>query len=200
MATGIRVLRRASHAYGRRNRQAKVSAIRKLAAGIEAESLLLVGVSCRNEDPGNNLVERSLLDVCRFVTASGLHEDNGSWPHYVKADALELAFGDQEFDLVVSNAVIEHVGGEQKQRKMLAEVARVGRSWVVTTPNRWFPVEAHHHTLFSHWRRAWAPTAGSVTRLLGIREFEAMLPDGRVLGVPMLSPTLMAVHRAKGTT
>jgi SAM-dependent methyltransferase len=55
-----------------------------------------------------------------------------------------LPFEDQQFDLVFSNAVIEHVGSQASQKAFLAEACRVGKRVFITTPNRWFPVE--HHT------------------------------------------------------
>lgn len=58
-------------------------------------------------------------------------------------DVRELPWPDKYFDAVYSNAVIEHVGDFENQRKMAAEVMRVGKQWFVTTPNRWYPFEFH---------------------------------------------------------
>jgi len=55
-----------------------------------------------------------------------------------------LPFRDAEFDVVFSNAVLEHVGSRREQAAFVRELCRVSRSFFVTTPNRWFPVE--HHT------------------------------------------------------
>lgn len=52
-------------------------------------------------------------------------------------------FADGEFDVVFSNSVIEHVGTLKDQADMAAEIARVGRSYFVQTPNRYFPIEPH---------------------------------------------------------
>lgn len=54
-----------------------------------------------------------------------------------------LPFKDHEFDIVFSNAVIEHVGSRDSQRAFILEILRVSRSFFLTTPNRWFPVEFH---------------------------------------------------------
>ena len=54
-----------------------------------------------------------------------------------------LPFSDRQFDIVFSNAVVEHAGSRQQQRAFVDEVQRVGRRFFITTPNRWFPIELH---------------------------------------------------------
>ena len=69
----------------------------------------------------------------------------------VVADGLELPFGDDEFDVAFSNAVVEHVGGREEQRRFVTELCRVAPRVFVSTPNRWFPVETHTLVPFVHW-------------------------------------------------
>ena len=62
----------------------------------------------------------------------------------VVGDARDMyEFQDQEFEVVFSNAVIEHVGNFAQQRAMAKEVQRVGKRYIVQTPNRHFPIEPH---------------------------------------------------------
>ena len=62
---------------------------------------------------------------------------------FVLGDGRSMPFEDNSFDLVFSNAVIEHVGSLQQQRFLLESV-RVARKHIfLTTPNRWYPVELH---------------------------------------------------------
>jgi SAM-dependent methyltransferase len=82
------------------------------------------------------------------LTALGLHDGHRfreRYPRiaYVQGDACALPFADGSFDVVHSNAVIEHVGGRERQQAFVREALRVGRRVFLTTPNRWFPVEVH---------------------------------------------------------
>ena len=70
----------------------------------------------------------------------------------VRADGRDLPFGNAEFEIGFSNAVVEHVaGGREGQRQFVHEVCRVARRVFVTTPNRRFPIEVHTLLPFVHW-------------------------------------------------
>jgi len=69
-------------------------------------------------------------------------------PAYAVFDGCSLPFPDKAFDIVFSNAVIEHILGPGRQKRFAQEVMRVGRSWFVTTPNYWYPFESHYHLPF----------------------------------------------------
>ncbi len=139
------------------------------------------------------------------ITALGMHDGSGfrvAYPDipYVQGDACALPFGDGAFDIVFSNAVIEHVGDAERQRELVTEALRVGRRVFLTTPNRWFPIEVHTRLPFVHWlpepmahraydltRRPWAKE----NRLLGRAELEGLFPvPVRVLN---LGFTLVAI-------
>jgi SAM-dependent methyltransferase len=90
------------------------------------------------------------------ITALGLapgERFRARYPHvrYVQGDALSLPFADGEFDVVFSNAVVEHVGRREQQRRFVEEALRVARRAFVTTPNRWFPLEVHTLLPLVHW-------------------------------------------------
>lgn len=62
----------------------------------------------------------------------------------VQGDARALPFESESFDFVHSHAVIEHVGSRPRQTMFIREALRVARKGVlITTPNRWHPVETH---------------------------------------------------------
>ena len=125
----------------------------------------------------------------------------------VFADGRALPFPDRSFDIVFSNSVIEHVGNFESQKQFAAEIARVGRSYWVQTPNRRFPVEPHLLTPFLHflparWQRSiarnftvWAlierPTPDrwefyiehylSDIRLLDTANLRRLFPDAKIV-------------------
>jgi len=104
------------------------------------------------------------------ITALGLHDGaafRARYPTipYVQGDALDLPFDDGAFDVVFSNAVIEHVGGRDEQRRFVSETLRVGRRVFLTTPNRRFPLEVHTRLPLVHWLPE--PVAGRVYRATG---------------------------------
>jgi SAM-dependent methyltransferase len=69
----------------------------------------------------------------------------------VVADGRDLPFDDDAFDIAFSNAVVEHVGGIEDQRRFVGELCRVAPRVFLSTPNRWFPVESHTLVPFLHW-------------------------------------------------
>jgi hypothetical protein len=67
-------------------------------------------------------------------------------------DARDLkAWPDGAFDLVLSNSVIEHVGGWADMERAAGEMRRLGRHGWVQTPAFGFPIEPHFALPLVHW-------------------------------------------------
>jgi Methyltransferase domain len=186
-------LQRAQRAFSVWNRRRKVRLITAFMAARQVRSVLLVGVAGAAEWH-ENVVEQGVAGQAGWLVVSGLSRTTTEpWPHYVACDGLALPFRTGSFDMVLSNAVIEHVGNEDAQRQMVSEHVRVGRHWVITTPNRAFPVESHTHAVGRHWSRGWRARQSAFTRLLNRRELRALLPAGsHVVGSPW-GPTFTAM-------
>jgi hypothetical protein len=124
---------------------------------------------------------------------------------FVEGDATGLhEYPDNTFDIVFSNSVIEHVGGEANELKFAREARRLAPSYFVQTPSVCFPIEAHTgipfwwaipHSIRSRVQRRWQETlpewnemvAG--TTVVRRRQLQRYFPDGvirteRVLGIP----------------
>jgi hypothetical protein len=110
--------------------------------------------------------------------------------HFVQADGRSLPFDDRAFDVVHSNAVIEHVGPLDEQRRFVSELVRVAAAGFITTPNRWFPIEAHTRLPLVHWLPR-SPMSTVLDRLgrkihgdewdiwlLSYRRFKGLFPTG----------------------
>ena len=70
--------------------------------------------------------------------------DVAGYCEHIIADGCALPFPDKSFDIVFSNSTIEHVGDIERQAQFAKEIRRVGRSYWVQTPNKWFPIEPHY--------------------------------------------------------
>lgn len=191
LSPGRRLARRAVLWFSIRNRRRKAAVIKAFIQDQGLTTTLFVGTG-GNRNPNELVLELDVASVTHIVAACDLYPAKPtSWP-YLQADGRRLPFGEGAVDLVLSNAVVEHVGQEADQLAFVAEHQRVGRAWVMTTPNRWFPIEAHTFTAFRHWQSSWRATRPEFTRLLSRREFAALLPPGsRIVGRPW-GPTFIA--------
>lgn len=113
---------------------------------------------------------------------------------FIPVTDTRLPFEDGSFDLVVSNHILDHVGGEAEKRHHLAEIRRVlvpAGACYLAVANRWVVVEPHFRLPFLSWlparlrtpyvrlaRRGRVydcdlPTRGEVLRLVGDAGFSA---------------------------
>jgi len=121
-----------------------------------ATSILDVGVTSDTRQQESNYFER-FYPYPTQVTAVGTEDGSHLTEQYrgLRYRSVEpgssLPFSTNEFDIVFSNAVLEHTGCRSSQAAFLKEVCRVGKRFFVTTPNRWFPIEHHTGLPFLHF-------------------------------------------------
>lgn len=71
---------------------------------------------------------------------------------FAAGNACDLSqYRDNEFDIVHSNSVIEHVGNWDRVKAFARETARVAPNLFIQTPYFWFPIEPHFIKPFHHW-------------------------------------------------
>jgi SAM-dependent methyltransferase len=101
----------------------------------------------------------------------------------VTASGTDLPFGDDAFDVASSNAVIEHVGGREEQRRFVEELCRVAPRVFLSTPNRWFPLETHTLVPLVHWLPRTAADRAMRTLRRGNWEHVQLLSRRELLGL-----------------
>jgi SAM-dependent methyltransferase len=112
------------------------------------DRLIDVGVNTIEYSESDNYLERHYA-YPKNITAVGIETDFAAFKRrypdvtVVTGDGTQLPFATDAFDIACSNAVIEHVGGRDRQQAFLQELYRVGKRGYLTTPNRHFPIEVH---------------------------------------------------------
>ena len=149
-----------------------------------------------------------LSELERDVEITVLNVKNFSTTHpKIKSligDARHMPqFKTDEFDVVFSNSVIEHVGDFTNQMKMANEIRRVGKKYFVQTPNIYFPIEPHflfpfyqflplwlRIWLISHFNLGWRKKArnkqkaleeATSVQLLNKKQLINLFPDGKIV-------------------
>lgn len=146
------------------------------------------------------------------LTARHEAEQLPDWLTLVVGDACDppRSVQDDDFDLVFSNSLIEHVGGPQRRRMMADVVSRLAPRHWVQTPYRYFPIEPHWlfplfqflplpvrarlsilwplvHTRAGTWEQAVATALD--TELVGMTEYRWLFPDSRIIKEQFLGLT-----------
>jgi ubiquinone/menaquinone biosynthesis C-methylase UbiE len=80
------------------------------------------------------------LEAAEAILKRELHPDMAAKFSFRVADACELPFDDDTFDIAVSMSTVDHIPSAEARQKAVAEMARTtkpGGHVIVTVPNRW---------------------------------------------------------------
>lgn len=151
----MNILDKIAHYISGRNREKKyMYFISKLAP--QAGCLILdVGASNREYRKSDNYLEKKFPYHNKIVAlcVGRVDEFRKRYPRIscVLYDGATFPFKEKCFEICWSNAVIEHVGGYEKQLKFIREIRRVAKRAFITTPNKHFPVEVHTKIVLLHF-------------------------------------------------
>jgi ubiquinone/menaquinone biosynthesis C-methylase UbiE len=192
----------------KRLRKEKLNLLLSLMADGEKNTLLDVG--------GNSGIDSEWLPLYQaFREVSVVNLDPSPDPHSLPhvrrmvGDGRCLPFADGSFDWVFSNAVIEHVGPMEDQKRFANEVRRVAaKGYFVACPNRYFPLEPHtllpfYQFLPNSLQRKVAPYSPGYLReheeinLLTCTQLQALFPEAQVraIGFPIIGNSIVAYYR-----
>ena len=174
------------------------SVINNLIRNIDIYDALDIGTTSDEKNASSNTVIKNIQNIKKFKCLS--NQDVNSDFFYKKLkrsiteDLSENELLEFSSDLVISNATIEHVGGSLKQKKMIENIIKLTKKvFVITTPNRFFPIELHTKLPFLHWlpksiyRKILTFMGLSFyaneknLNLLGVRELKEMLNSQKIM-------------------
>ena len=119
------------------------------------KSLLDVGTTS-SINKNHNLILQKILNNKKITCLSNqdcsfLKKKFPNVKDFIIGDGCDNKLNDNTYDIVYSNATIEHVGSHNKQKIFISECARVAKKTIfITTPNRYFPLDFHTKIPFIH--------------------------------------------------
>lgn len=144
------VIEKIAYTISANSRKKKYAQFLSLIVPQPGESIVDVGVNTKEYSATDNYLEK-FYSHPEKITAVGLGNTSDCttfrerYPQvtFLEGDGRALTFPDNVFPIAYSNAVIEHVGSHDDQRRFLSELYRVAERGYLTTPNRLFPIELH---------------------------------------------------------
>ena len=123
---------------------------------LQIHDALDIGTTSDDKNASSNIIIKNIKNIDNFKCISDQIVSSDFFNKKLKKSITE-EFSEKELyefssDLVISNATIEHVGGELKQKKMIENIIRLTKKiFIITTPNRFYPIELHTKIPLIHW-------------------------------------------------
>ena len=120
------------------------------------DNVLDVGTTSDQKNTSSNLIVKSIKNVNDFHSISDQEITSSFFKKKLQKSIVEN-FSEEEVqkfqsDLILSSATIEHVGSYHNQKKMLKNMVKLCKKIIIiTTPNRFHPVDFHTKLPFIHW-------------------------------------------------
>ena len=130
--------------------------INNIIKGLQIHDALDIGTTSDDKNASSNIVIKNIKNIDKFKCISDQMVNSNFFNKKLKKSITE-EFSENELyefssDLVISNATIEHVGGELKQKKMIENIIKLTKKiFIITTPNRFYPIELHTKIPLIHW-------------------------------------------------
>lgn len=120
------------------------------------KSVLDIGTTPSLDEEHNIILEKTKKNKkitclsnndCKILSSKFRHLKS-----FIIGDAKKTRLKSNSFDIVHSNATIEHVGSYKNQILFVKEAVRVSKKFIfIQTPNRFFPIDPHTNLPFIHW-------------------------------------------------
>jgi hypothetical protein len=128
---------------------------------LSGKKVLDIGVWCKfpEPNPSENWLEKCFSEASN-IYALGLDplfdfSDRYRNVKCIQGNGCLLPFKDNSFDVIFSNAVLEHISHDM-QKDFISEISRVSKKKaVITVPDRLSPIEIHSKIFFLHWFPNW---------------------------------------------
>ena len=130
--------------------------INNIIKDLQIHDALDIGTTSDDKNASSNIIIKNIKNIDKFKCISDQIVNSDFFNKKLKKSITE-EFSEKELyefssDLVISNATIEHVGGELKQKKMLENIIKLTKKiFIITTPNRFYPIELHTKIPLIHW-------------------------------------------------
>jgi hypothetical protein len=140
----------------KKKRQEMLDIINNKLKDIKIHDALDIGTTNDQDYQSSNFLIKNLINISEFKSVSDQYIDDKFFSKILTRSITDN-FTNEEIDnfksdLVISNATIEHVGNFENQIKMVKNVAKLARKFfVITTPNRYHPLDFHTKLPFLHW-------------------------------------------------
>ena len=123
---------------------------------ITINDALDIGTTNDNGFKSDNYLIKNLINISIFKSITDQSLKDNYFKNILTKSITEDFSTDEintfRSDLVVSNATIEHIGSFENQIKMIKNISKLTkRYFVITTPNRYHPLDFHTKLPFIHW-------------------------------------------------